>query len=272
MSTKRARDDQAGAGAAHDDGPRDTKKPRHGFRVGPANLPDGPWRRKVTKIKQDLIAKVKVKKQYAKVKAEFQQKQEESQQKQHGAEADQEAPENDDSNQPPAPMHPERLAMLDDTEPQPDAAADGETNKKMTKRKGRGEKLTGANADKPDADMSRADNPRIQAVVDVDPKSDEKAAAVDYQGWEEKRQSHRQRRPGYFDKELEVAEHKKREAEERAAEIARREAEKQRRIADRERFRKAMAKAKEPGRDGKRKVGRESRILLERVQRIVGAP
>lgn len=32
--------------AAHDE-----KKPRHGFRVGPENLPDGPWRRKGLSLK-----------------------------------------------------------------------------------------------------------------------------------------------------------------------------------------------------------------------------
>ncbi|PHH71147.1 hypothetical protein CDD83_5264 [Cordyceps sp. RAO-2017] len=47
-----------------------SKKPRRGgFRVGPDNLPDGPWRRKVTKIKKDLIHRAKVKKAYAKIKA-----------------------------------------------------------------------------------------------------------------------------------------------------------------------------------------------------------
>lgn len=51
----------------------DAKRPRKGFRVGPANLPDGAWRRKNTKIKQDLIQKAKVKKAYRKVKAEIQQ-------------------------------------------------------------------------------------------------------------------------------------------------------------------------------------------------------
>ncbi|KAJ8122700.1 hypothetical protein O1611_g9779 [Lasiodiplodia mahajangana] len=44
------------------------KKHRKGFRVGPENLPDGPWRRKVDKIKKDLIHKAKVKKAYKKIK------------------------------------------------------------------------------------------------------------------------------------------------------------------------------------------------------------
>ena len=44
-STKRPREDEAedGGGGPHVDG-----KKRKGFRVGPENLPDGPWRRKGT--------------------------------------------------------------------------------------------------------------------------------------------------------------------------------------------------------------------------------
>ncbi|KAF8544939.1 hypothetical protein BDD12DRAFT_800908 [Trichophaea hybrida] len=45
--------------------PKETKK--KGFSVGPANLPDGVYKRKVTKIKETLIHKAKVRKQYSKV-------------------------------------------------------------------------------------------------------------------------------------------------------------------------------------------------------------
>ncbi|CDM28702.1 hypothetical protein DTO013E5_870 [Penicillium roqueforti] len=45
-------------------------KKRKGFSVGPANLPDGTYRRKTQKIKNDLIHKAKVKKAYAKIKAQ----------------------------------------------------------------------------------------------------------------------------------------------------------------------------------------------------------
>jgi hypothetical protein len=44
-------------------------KKRKGFSVGPANLPDGTYKRKVTKIKERLIHKAKVKKQYSKTLA-----------------------------------------------------------------------------------------------------------------------------------------------------------------------------------------------------------
>ncbi|KAH0843537.1 hypothetical protein FOPE_09076 [Fonsecaea pedrosoi] len=64
MSVKRPSDDTP-AGAKEPD-----KKKSKGFSVGPANLPDGTYRRKTQKIKNDLIQKAKVKKAYAKVKAQ----------------------------------------------------------------------------------------------------------------------------------------------------------------------------------------------------------
>ena len=47
--------------------PAATPKPRTGFRVGPANLPDGTYRRKTQKIKRTLIQKAKLKKSYSKL-------------------------------------------------------------------------------------------------------------------------------------------------------------------------------------------------------------
>lgn len=62
MAPKRSRDDEAGASLQK-------KHKKGGFQVGPANLPDGVHKRKVQKIKQDLIHKAKLKKEYAKIKA-----------------------------------------------------------------------------------------------------------------------------------------------------------------------------------------------------------
>ncbi|KIW96242.1 uncharacterized protein Z519_03310 [Cladophialophora bantiana CBS 173.52] len=64
MSLKRASDNSL-VGSKDPD-----RKKRKGFSVGPANLPDGTYRRKTQKIKNDLIQKAKVKKAYAKVKAQ----------------------------------------------------------------------------------------------------------------------------------------------------------------------------------------------------------
>ena len=79
----------------------------------------------------------------------------------------------------------------------------------------------------------------------------------------------RRPKPVPFAREHEEAQQRKQEAEERR--IAREEAEKQRqqKLEERERFRRAMAKARTGGKNGQRKLGRESKVLLERVKRIV---
>lgn len=241
MSSKRPREEVSDEGGGEIDSRN--KKPRHGFRVGPENLPDGPWRRKgtaeprlpeitvlintetVTKIKKNLITKAKVKKQYAKVKAEFQQHQQYI---------------------PAIPVPAEELEPTSAINPPPQDVGNG-----------KGE---------PGQDHNPQIHPDRQAMLDTDPNPNPSTDAQPGPPRERRRRN----RPDYFAKELAAAERAKAAAEARAAEAQRREEEKKRRIAERERYRKAMAKAKAPGRDGKRKLGRESGILLDRVKRIVG--
>ncbi|KAF2713139.1 hypothetical protein K504DRAFT_461720 [Pleomassaria siparia CBS 279.74] len=106
-STKRSR---------QDDTARPAKKQKKGFSVGPANLPDGTYKRKVQKIKKDLIHKAKVKKQYAKIKGK-------EEATAHKSVYDREHEANPDVT-PPEPilaatqeLHPDRLKMLDEPEP-----------------------------------------------------------------------------------------------------------------------------------------------------------
>jgi hypothetical protein len=82
---------------------------------------------------------------------------------------------------------------------------------------------------------------------------------------------HRNKRPRAqtYKNEAEVAGKRKEEAEARRKAREEAERERQRKIAERERMRKAMAKAR-GGPDGKRKLGRESTVLLEKVKRLVG--
>lgn len=76
-------------------------------------------------------------------------------------------------------------------------------------------------------------------------------------------------RPQTYKNETEIARKKKEEAEARRKEREEAEKERHRKRAERERMRKAMAKAR-GGPDGKRKLGRESTVLLEKVKRLVG--
>jgi hypothetical protein len=77
----------------------------------------------------------------------------------------------------------------------------------------------------------------------------------------------RTRRPGYYDKQLKKAEERRAEAEQRANEIQQRREERARKLAERERFKKAMAKTRD--KDGKKKLGRESVLLLDKVKKMM---
>ncbi|GAO15665.1 uncharacterized protein UV8b_01521 [Ustilaginoidea virens] len=196
----------------------EAKKLKRGFRVGPDNLPDGAWRRKVTKIKKDLIHKAKVKKQYGKIKAREQQK---SPAGLRGEDADDDGADsgrgmdgqpNQEEEDEQVQIHPARELMLKDEEMAQAGATAGEATT---------------------SDGSRR----------------------------------RTRRPGYYDKQLQKAEERRKEKEERELEFQRRGEERERKLAERQRFKKAMART--VGRDGKKKLGRESAILLDKVKRLM---
>ncbi|KAF2127633.1 hypothetical protein P153DRAFT_368214 [Dothidotthia symphoricarpi CBS 119687] len=201
MASKRPRED---------DSARHAKKQRKGFSVGPANLPDGTYKRKVQKIKKDLIHKAKLKQQYTKLKAR-----EEASTTPRKSVYDRDDEVNDEDNEPAEPVpeptldpHPDRMKMLEDEEANPEPEPPKERRKKQ---------------------------PRSQP----------------------------------FRKEAEIAQKNKAEADARRK--ARNDAENERsiRLAERERFRKTMAKAR-GGPDGKRKLGRESTVLLAKAQRLMG--
>ncbi|KAF6840871.1 hypothetical protein CPLU01_00866 [Colletotrichum plurivorum] len=262
MAPKRA----AEGGAASE-----PKKARKGFRVGPDNLPDGPWRRKIEKKKADLIHKAKIKKQYAKIKERELAAQgvknrttEAAPSEDAGAHvADQEErhtatspgdepqqPEGESETQTetqtqtpgpdPSEVHPTRQEMLenDGELPNPNTIAVKRKHAKPTE----GGEDDGENDGEHDAGVERY----------------------------EPRKPRRPRKPGYYEKQIEHAEKRKAEAEARRAEMQRRQEERERKTADRERFRRAMAKARKGGENGQRKLGRESALLLEKVKRMVG--
>lgn len=79
----------------------------------------------------------------------------------------------------------------------------------------------------------------------------------------------RKPKPVPFEKEARLAQERREEDEKRRQEAGEARAERQRKIEERERFRKAMAKARTGGKNGQRKLGRESKVLLERVKNIV---
>jgi hypothetical protein len=80
----------------------------------------------------------------------------------------------------------------------------------------------------------------------------------------------RRQKPQPFQKQEREADRRRREIEERIEARAKADRERQQKTEERERFRKAMAKARTGGKNGQRKLGRESAVLLEKVQRMVG--
>ncbi|PON22450.1 hypothetical protein TGAM01_v208731 [Trichoderma gamsii] len=204
------------------DASSEAPKKKHGFRVGPENLPDGPWRRKVDRVKRDLIHRAKVKKEYAKIKA-----------------ADQKAAE--------AKAHPSHGDNDGD---------DGEDEVKSSQggaKEGEGE------------EEEKQIHPTRQLML----KDEEMAqtGAEKNTGFSDG-QRRRTRRPGYYDKQLKKAAERREEVEAKRAEFERRMEERAQKRAEREKFKKAMAKTRD--KDGKKKLGRESSLLLEKVKRLVG--
>lgn len=72
-----------------------------------------------------------------------------------------------------------------------------------------------------------------------------------------------------FQKEVQLAQQRKEDADGRRKAIEQSQQQRQEKIEEREKFRKAMAKARVGGKNGQRKLGRESKVLLEKVKRVV---
>lgn len=118
------------------------------------------------------------------------------------------------------------------------------------------------------AEPSLALHPERQEMLDKPPQAPEE---VHPRPTPVHSRTPRQRRPKPipFEKEARLAEKRKAEADARRKEIEEAQRQRQRKIEERERFRKAMAKARTGGKNGQRKLGRESKVLLEKVKRFV---
>ena len=219
-----------------------SKKPRKGFQVGPANLPDGVYRRKAQQIKGDLIQKAKIRKNYAKIKA-----------RQEAAEAEKRAGV--------SVRRPDVWRDVEDEDERKDGAKEEGAN---------GGNVEGEDEDEDegeDAVVATLDrHPERQAMLDAPaplPPPPPQPSAPNPERQDQSHTNSREKRnkrhkPTPYAKELDLAEKRRQEME--ARRVAR---------EDRERMRAAMKKARRPGVDGKRKLGRESTVLLEKVRRMV---
>ncbi|KAK3068125.1 hypothetical protein LTR53_014546 [Teratosphaeriaceae sp. CCFEE 6253] len=244
MSEKRKRDDD---GAKPDYRPGNKKlkqqqkqqkqyEKKKGFTVGPANLPDGTYKRKNQKIKDSLIQKAKIKKDYAKLKTRSGN------------------PENPERLPVPASFQLDQpQPILEDVEPvehevHPPEPKDLATNDPHPDRQTQIEQ------------EAVAPTPVTPTKAPLDPSAPRPP----------RERRPRKPKPQPFAREHAQAERERAEADARRE--ARAEAERQRavKIEERERFRRAMAKARVGGVNGQRKLGRESGVLLEKVRRMVG--
>ncbi|KAK5130928.1 hypothetical protein LTR08_001531 [Meristemomyces frigidus] len=120
-------------------------------------------------------------------------------------------------------------------------------------------------------EANTAPHPDRQTLIDKGPALEPPAPAKTQTFYEPRPRKERKPKPQPFAREHQDALARKAEAEERRTAREAAEREREAKIAERERFRRAMAKARTGGPGGQRKLGRESQVLLERVQRMVGA-
>lgn len=114
-------------------------------------------------------------------------------------------------------------------------------------------------------------HPDRTALIESTPREPTPDAQDQQQTGEQAFRQRRQRKPKPvpFAREHAEAQQRKEEAEQRRLAYEEGQRQRQQKLEERERFRKAMAKARTGGKNGQRKLGRESKVLLERVQRMV---
>ncbi|KFY10466.1 hypothetical protein V492_05003, partial [Pseudogymnoascus sp. VKM F-4246] len=123
-------------------------------------------------------------------------------------------------------------------------------------------------ASEPEPEQERELHPSRQAMLDA-PDAPPTASVPRFSGPKTDGKP-RAKKPGYFDQAKAEADAKRAEAEARRAEFERRDKERKAKVEERERHRRAMAKARTGGKNGQRKLGRESVVLLDKVRRMVG--
>lgn len=111
-------------------------------------------------------------------------------------------------------------------------------------------------------------HPDRQAMLDKpEPTVRDRPEAMNVDRPRRQRGQRRKRAP--LEKEMRLAQQDKEQAEARRQEIEKSNMQRQERLEENERFRRELAKARGGGRSGKRKLGRESKVLLERVKRSI---
>ena len=109
-------------------------------------------------------------------------------------------------------------------------------------------------------------HPERQAMLDEPETVPQQRQQADQRPWQRRLP---RPKPVPFERRAQLAQQRREDRVKRQKDIEEANRQRQAKFEERERFRKAMAKARSGGKDGQRKLGRESRVLLEKVQRMV---
>lgn len=124
-----------------------------------------------------------------------------------------------------------------------------------------------AEAEDDNAPVSAEPHPDRQALMDgPEEQANDDDVPADRQ---HKRGQGRRHKHDPFTKQVSHAQRQKAEADRRRHEREEADSQRQRKIEEREKMQRLIRKAKRPTVDGKRKLGRESEFLLEKVKRMV---
>lgn len=250
---------------------------RPGFQIGPANLPDGTYRRRIKHIKQDLISKAKARKEYAKVKRG-----------RDGAQQEQDYEGGSGKHENDVTRSNRGDVMVDHAEDGAEGrdAVDTQQQEQQLERRDISEANVYSDPrlrdlrdpiDKPkrrkaqplaeppvapkptSAGREAEEAPQAPQFIERPPHRDDSAIHPD-----------RRRKVTRYHGAMQAAEKRKAEIEAKRARRAENERQREEKLARRDRERKMMQRAKRPGADGRPRLGRESKVLLERVRRAVG--
>lgn len=252
---------------------------RPGFKIGPAHLPEGQYKRRIQHIKQDLISKAKARKEYAKVKRVGDGGMRSlNEERQVGGDNEGDVEE----------VHRGNDVAQQGSED--GAAGEHGADSRQGERKREDRTTSGANVysdprlrdlqDIIEKPKRRKTQPPPNAMTPSDPTPEAppptepvpSPAPQPRDGHSDQSNIHPDRRLKVtrYHGAIQAAERRKAEIEAKRAQRAENERQREEKLARRDRERKLMDRAKRPGADGRPKLGRESKVLLERVRRAVG--
>ena len=208
----------------------------------------------VQKTKSELIHKAKVRRSYAKLKAQ--------EEIQAPARTDLAGRDDASAQHPtsePASLtpHPARLALMQ-SDTTPTLSTQGSRRRDGSETATRAEPTLGG-SDSPPAQDGQSASSRLRSTSPQPQKAYQPSARA------------RSSKVPPFAREERIAAERRAKEEQRVNDRAEADAQREVKLAERARWQKSWRKARRPDRDGRRRLGRQSKLLLQKVLRLVGA-